>query len=149
MELNRDPAFWEAVIAHPDVGPNVTFGQEIDVAGLVQHPGVVPLASEHGGFVFVQLDALGRVWELHTAYRPEGWGREVLFAAKSAFTRMFADGADLITTHEVEGNWRSRPPKTFRFEPAGEFRQALGKHLRTWMLTRAAWEASPARQRME
>jgi hypothetical protein len=53
-------------------------------------------------------------------------------------------------THEVRGNRRSQPPLSFRFAPASAFHQVpqLAAELRTWVLTRSAWEVSPARQRM-
>lgn len=144
----RDPAFWRAVYEHPEVKPHVSLGHEVDLEALVSNPAVLPLRAEHGGFFFVRLDGLGRVYELHTMFTPEGWGREVLQALKEAVSEVFALGAQLIITYDVEGNWRSRPPKTFRFEACGDYAPALGASLRTWLLTRAAWDASPARQRM-
>lgn len=142
----RDPSFWRAVIDHPEVKPHVTLGREFDVGPLIASSRVLPLASENGGFLLVQLDGLGRVFELHTMYRPEGWGREVLTASKAMFRQMF-ERCDLIVTHEVFGWWRSRPPKSFGFRPAGEFRPEYGTQLRTWTLTRDDWEKSPARRR--
>jgi hypothetical protein len=147
---DRDPVFWGSVISHPEVGPHVTFGQHIDLAQILAHPWVTPLRDDHGGFLFVQLDALGRVRELHTMFTPQGWGREVLLALKASVARVFASGAQLIVTYEVEGNWRSRPPKTFRFEPCGDFAKApdFPHRLRSWVLRQDAWEGSPARRGM-
>lgn len=145
----RDAAFWTRIYEHPDVKPHVSLGADLDLAGIVTHPGVTPLAATHGGFLFARLDGLGRTFELHTLFTPEGWGREVLEASKQAFQRMFDAGADLIVTQEVAGNRRSQPPLSFRFAPCGDFRPSpLGHDLRTWVLTRAAWDASPARLRM-
>lgn len=146
----RDPAFWERVATHPEVAPHITFGGAVDRLGeIIPLDHVTPLASEHGGFLFVKLDGVGRVHELHTVYTPEGWGREVLGAAKSAFERMFSAGAQLITTYEVAGWWRSRPPKSFGFRPCGAFAPAPDMpDLRTWILTRDDWSASPAHRRM-
>lgn len=140
--------FWSEIAEHPDVKPHISFGREFSISTLVEHPRVVPLRSENGGFLFVQLDGLGRVYELHTLYRPEGWGREVSKASKAAFARMFATGAQVVTTYEVEGWWRSRPPKSFGFQPAGAFQACDLGSLKTWILTVAAWEQSPARRRM-
>lgn len=147
---DRNPTFWTAVYEHPAVKPHVGLGQEVDFASLVQHPGVTPIRAEHGGFLFVRLDGLGRVHELHTLFTPEGWGREALLALKAALVVMFDRGTDLVTTSEVGGNPRSQPPRSFRFAPAGDFYDApeVGAQLRTWILTRPAWEGSPARQRM-
>lgn len=146
---DRDLAFWTDVYDHPQVRPHVGLGHELDLAAILASPVVTPLRAEHGGFVFVQIDGLGRALELHTLFKPEGWGREVTIAAKQAFDTVFDRGADLIVTQEVAGNRRSQPPRSFRFEPAGDFRpSSLGPDLRTWVLTRYAWEGSPARLRM-
>lgn len=146
----RDPGFWQRVAEHPEVAPHVFLGHgPIDLAGIVAHPSIMPLASEHGGFIFCRLDSLGRVWELHTLYTPEGWGREVLGALKAATERMFQAGAQAITTFSVEGWWRSRPPKSFGYVEAGDYAAVphLGAALSTWVLTKRAWDASPARRR--
>ena len=147
---DRDPDFWSAVYEHPAVKPHVGLGQDIDMAAIVKSDQVTPFRAEHGGFLFVRLDGLGRVFELHTMFTPEGWGREALTALKAAVSEIFDRGAQLITTYEVEGNRRSQPPVSFRFQPAGDFAFAdeLNATIRTWMLTRTAWEGSPARSRM-
>lgn len=143
---DRDVAFWRDVAEHPAVAPHVSLGRASTIEALVNHPLVTPLRSEHGGFLFVRLDAPGRVYDLHTLYTPEGWGREVHGAAKLAFDEMFRRGAQVIVTNEVAGNRRSQPPKTFRFAPCGDFAPSLyGPDFRTWILTRAAWDSSPAR----
>lgn len=146
----RDPAFWQGVAEHAQVAPHVFLGKgPVDLAPIVTAPHVLPLASEHGGFLFVQLDQIGRIRELHTLYTPEGWGREVLKASKAAFDLVFQSGCQVVTTYEVEGWWRSRPPKSFGFQRAGDFRAvpSIGAALSTWVLTVAAWEASPAHRR--
>lgn len=146
---DRDPAFWTRIAEDPAVKPHVGLGRDLDMTA-VTSPQVTPLRTENGGFLFVRLDGLGRFQELHTMYLPAGWGREVLGALKEAVAEMFARGAQMITTYEVEGHWRSRPPITFRFEPCGDFAPAPGfsVRFRSWFLTRDAWEASPARRRM-
>lgn len=148
---DRSVAFWRDVLDHPLVKPHVAMGQEIDLAALLASDRVTPMRAAHGGFMFVQLDGLGRVYELHTLFTPEGWGREVFCAAVEAFDLMFARGARLITTYEVLGNWRSRPPRTFRFEAAGDFDHAaqIGADVRTWFLTAPAWSHAPARKRTD
>lgn len=142
---DRDAAFWASVYEHPAVKPHVGLGQALDIASIVADPAVIPLRAEHGGFLFLRLDPLGRLYELHTMFTPEGWGREVFGAAVAAFTEMFARGAHLITTLEVAGNRRSQPPLTFRFKPAGDFAPVAGfeGEFRTWVLTRDAWALSP------
>lgn len=145
---DRDASFWQGVADHPAVKPHIGLGHDLDMAAAVASPLVTPLRSQNGGFLFLRKSETEQ--ELHTLYRPEGWGKEVLQALKEAVSEMFARGAALISTQEVEGNWRSKPPKTFRFEPAGDFVPAEGFpiNVRTWVLRREAWEASPARQRM-
>lgn len=149
IRVSRDVGFWNGVYEHPEVKPHVSLGHDVDLSELLGNPWITPLRAEHGGFLFVRLDGLGRVHELHTLFTPEGWGREVLNALKEAVEHMFQNGAQIITTYDVEGHWRSRPPKTFRFEPAGDFAPTdLGPRLRSWVLTRNAWDNSPARLRM-
>lgn len=145
----RDPSFWRDVAADPAVAPSL-FGIEPEALdAVIEHPCVLPLASENGGMLFTSRCGFAKVWELHTLYKPQGWGREVLNAAKQAFRRMFGDGAEMVFTHEQVGNWRSRPPRSFGFKPQGApFESALGT-FRLWVLTRDAWGASPACQRME
>lgn len=146
---SRDVAFWTDVAEHPLVEPHVSLGQTISVRSLVNHPLVTPLRSERGGFFFVRLDGMGRLYDLHTLFRPEAWGtREIVNAAREAFDLMFSRGAQIISTNEVAGNRRSQPPKTFRFAPAGDFAPSPhGPDFRTWFLTKDAWENSPARRR--
>lgn len=140
----RSGDFWRGVVEHPKVA-HVLMGLPLDIGDLVSHERVIPLASENGGFLFCQLDGLGRVFELHTLFKPEGWGREVSTAAKEAFAEMFAKGARVITTYEVEG-WTA-PPLSFGWRTAGEFSPSSLGNLRTWVLTLDGWEASPARRR--
>lgn len=146
----RDPAFWTGVAGHPEVGPRVLFGASLpSLAHLIELPSVLPLASKNGGFLFFRLDGIGRVWELHTMYRPEGWGREVAAASKAAFDRLFSGGASVVCTYEVQDAWRSRPPLSHGWKAAGPFSHApeLAASVRTWVLTREAYLASPARRR--
>jgi hypothetical protein len=148
---DRDAGFWSSVCHHPQVEPLVCLGHSVDLGPLLASPTCTALRSENGGFLFVRLDGLGRVHELHTMYLPKAWGgREILIAAKAAFAEMFARGSQVVVTYEVQGNPRSQPPRSFRFERAGDFAFAplIGASVRSWVLTRAAWEGSPARQRM-
>lgn len=140
----RDPAFWARVIEHPDVAPHVLLGTSVDLAKCLEHPAMTPLRAVNGGFLFYRMDNLGFVQELHTMFTPEGWGREVLFAAKDAFREMFRRGTQLVVTYEIEGWWRSRPPRSFRFAPAADFAPTPYGALKIWTLTRDAWELSPA-----
>lgn len=144
LRLNRDPVFWRAVADHPAVA-KVKMGLPLDIEAIVAHERVTPLASENGGFLFLELDGFGRVVELHTLYRPEGWGREVLFAAKEAFSRIF-ETAMICTTYET-GDRQSRPPLSMGWRSVGGFKDSPIGPLRTWILTKDAWEASPSWRR--
>lgn len=148
---NRNPDFWREIAAHPQVAPHVSLGMAVDVGELVSRARVVPLASEHGGFLLFQLDGFGRMFELHTMFTPEGWGREVLSAAKEMHSFVFNAGVEILTTLEVKDHWRSQPPKSFGWQQTGDFR-AIGDTQtegRFWFLTRDAWWASPAFKRMK
>lgn len=144
---SRDADFWRLVAADPQVAPHVTLGQKFDIARLINHPLVTAFRSDNGGFIFVRLSPV--VYELHTMFLPCAWGtREILNSAREAFDSMFAKGAQIVTTYEVAGNPRSKPPKTFRFEPAGPFVEGQFASLRTWVLTANAWAKSPAKESM-
>lgn len=124
------------------------YGAPIEaIDAIVTDPGVLPLANEYGGFLFSRRDVFGRVLELHTLFKPEGWGRTVHAAALEAFERVFDGGADLVTTYSSPGNWRSSPPRSFGFKASSRtFVSELGA-FRTWHLDREAWLKSPARLR--
>lgn len=147
----RDPAFWNAVACHPDVRPLIGPGVVMpDLTPVILDPHVLPMAAEHGGFIFFQRDRLGMVYELHTMFTPEAWGtREVPTAAHEAFGGLFLLGAALVFTLEVATNRRSRPPLSHGWRTACPFAFApeLAADVRTWVLTREAWDASPARRR--
>lgn len=149
VAVSRDAEFWARVFHHPEVWPSISLGFDLDLVGFVQDPSVTPFRSANGGYLFVRQDALGRVYELHAAFVPAGWGREASSTLKAALTRMFTWGAQVITSLEPIQNPHSRPPLSFGFRPAGDFALTSGLYLRSWVLTRAAWEQSPAKRRME
>ena len=146
LEEQRDPSFWRDVASHPDCLPAM-YGATIEaIDAIIADPGVLPLATAHGGFLFSRRDVFGRVLELHTLFRPEAWGRTVHAAALEACERVFDGGADLITTYSGE-NWRSSPPRSFGFKASSRtFVNELGE-FRTWHLDRESWLKSPARLR--
>lgn len=143
IHLNRDPAFWNAVADHPSV-VHAKHGHEVDAGALAMREDITPLASEHGGFMLRKLDVFGTIYELHTLYTPEGWGREVSNAKKAMCRRIF-ETASLIVTHETE-HPQSRPPLSFGWKQAGETNSEIGR-VRLWILTKEAWEQSPAGRR--
>ncbi|MEO8927303.1 MAG: hypothetical protein ABI306_09080 [Caulobacteraceae bacterium] len=142
----RDPAFWVEIASHPAVTGAIMGLRADQIAAFAPNPAIIPLASDNGGFLFCRMDQIGLTLELHTLYRPAGWGREVATAGKEALQWVFRT-YQVITTYEMETNPQSRPPRSFGFVAAGEFQQTPVGSLRAWVLTRAAWESSPAHRR--
>lgn len=150
MTPNRDASFWDAVAAHPQVAPGVFMGlDQVSAAPLIEAESSIPLASENGGLIFEAKDHLGFTYELHTLYRPEGWGREVNRHAKDCFAYVF-ERASVIVTHEQEGQKQTRPPLSFGWRPAGEYKEVgLPRRLKLWILTRDAWMSSPVGRKLQ
>jgi len=141
----RDPAFWQAIADHPKVR-HIKGGQVVDMAAIVGMDKVIPLATDHGGQLFVQLDGPGRVYEMHTLFTPEGWGREAHAAWVQTHNHMFNEvGADLLVTYETD-HPQSRAALSFGWRPLGELRDSPVGRVRTWFLTREGWEQSPAKR---
>lgn len=142
VQVNRSEAFWRPIIDHPDIRRHLDLGTGIDwLPAILENPNVLPIATDHGGYFFHALTH--GLWDLHAAFTPDGWGKTANRALKASLGLL--GPWQIVTASEVGGNWRSRPPKSFGFRPAGPFEGWS----RTWFLTRTAWEASPARRRME
>ena len=148
IRVERDARFWERVAGHPAVAPTLMGLDPEAVGRLAGQPEVLPLAARHGGFLFARRDPAGFVCELHTLFTPEGWGREALVAGAAALGAVWLAGFQVVTTLEVQANPRSRPPLTFGFTRAGDWRATPIGPSRLWTLSRQAWEASPARRRV-
>jgi hypothetical protein len=147
IRVERDPAFWERVASHPAVAPTLSGMDPAMVGRLAADGDVLPLASAHGGFLFVRRDGAGFVCELHTLFTPEGWGREALAAGILAIEAVWITGYQAVITFEPQVNPRGRPPRTFGFARAGDWRETPIGPLRLWILSRQAWDASPAKRR--
>lgn len=141
----RDLAFWSGVADRPEVRPHIG---DFDLAAVIAHPDVLPLRYGAGGFL---LHRNGSVYDLHAMFPQTSWGRETNAALKASLDHVFSLGADLITVSEVEGWWRSRPPRSFGFKPTGEsaFEPLVGAVLHHWKLTPDNWAKSPAKRRRE
>lgn len=148
--INRDVSFWDEVASHPEVAPHVFMDQPVrSMESLISHPGVLPFSSENGGVLFISSDPLGMVREMHTMYKPEGWGREVAVFGKQFVQEAFRH-CSLITTNEQEDHWRSSPPKSHGWKVSGEFRDVgLSRRVRLWFLTKEAWALSPIGRKMQ
>lgn len=145
----RDTSWWDGIANHEAVAPHVFMGlPAVTLAPLVEPENSFPMASINGGLIFAPLDNLGFVFELHTLYKPEGWGREVHAHAKECFRQMM-ERASIIVTHEQEGSSQTRPPLSFGWKSSGIFREVgLPKRLRMWVLTKEAWESSPVGRKL-
>lgn len=140
---DNHPAFWVEVASHPALA-HVRGGHDPQML-IEALPRTIALRAEHGGYLFFPADSFGRVYEMHTLFTPEGWGREAFQALRDSIDHMFGR-CDLIVTHQTP-HPQSRPPKTFRFAPLGDFTDTPHGQVRLWMLTRDAWLGSPARRR--
>lgn len=149
MRLERDGRFWAEIARHPDLRERLGGIHPEAVAALAARADVLPLAGPHGGFLFVQRCPLGLTVELHSLFTPEGRGRRAIHCGLAAFRLIWALGAQIVVTTELEHNPGSRPPRSFGFVPAGDWRETILGRARGWVLTRAAWDASPAIQRRE
>lgn len=142
--IRRDVAFWDRIASLPEVAPHIFLGKGPQSLGpVIENPAVRPYASENGGLIFSPADDHGFVMDLHTLYAPEGWGREVAKFSKLAFADIFRT-ASLILTHEQEGYWRSRPPRSHGWQACGDYTDCgFPRRLKLWSLSREAWNASP------
>lgn len=148
IRIERDPEWWVAIASHPALAGALMGLRPEALAPLIALDGMMPVAAEHGGFLFAQLDGLGFVRELHTLFTPEGWGREVAAAGKQALGMLFDGPCRALTTVETAENPASRPPRSFGFQQIGDWSETTVGEARPWLLTKEAWTASPARRRM-
>lgn len=142
LRIERNPYFWLNIAQRPEVEPYVLQGAPADyLAEFVIRDDVLPLAAPNGGFLFHDKGA--GVYELHTLFAPEGWGREVAEALRAATQHLLVGKkAKALTTYEQENYWRSRPPLSHGWKSTSEFANTGIGSVRSWELTRAAWLAS-------
>lgn len=145
----RDTQWWDSIANHPEVAPHVFMGLDpVSLGPLVENPKNQPMRSENGGIILICIDGFGLVKEMHTLYNPAGWGREVAANGK-LFMREAFKTANVIFTHEQEGNWRSRPPRSHGWKESGDYTDVdLPKRLKLWMLTRDAFYSSPVGRKL-
>jgi hypothetical protein len=146
IRIERDPSFWRGILAHPDVRHvmrGIDPGAALDA--VILNDTVQPIANEHGGWLFVQMDPFGRVFDLHAAFTPEGCGREAVATLKRGIE---LTDADVYVVYEFEDEPNSRPPLSFGFRQMGDGFHTFMGPAKCWVLTREAWEASPVRRRM-
>jgi hypothetical protein len=145
VRIERSLDFWLPVFQAPECQP-AHCGLEIKEDALeafITNPWVRPIAGQNGGYLFVKKDDYGLIWELHSLFKRPGWGREAAAVGKQALKLMFADGMHLLFTYEIKG--LPTPPISYGWEKASEeyARTSIGEG-RIWLLTKAAWEQSPA-----
>lgn len=151
LRVEMAAEFWFDVLSDPVVTQMMGYSVTLDgLCATLAKGNVLPLAAQHGGFWFIHLDPFQRVCELHTMFTPAGWGREVHGAAKEAFTKVFTETpCVMVITHEMRANPKSQPPRSFGFEPVGDFAPTFDGfgEARTWVLTYEHWFGSPAGRR--
>lgn len=146
IRIEREPEFWENIARHPACRFAIK-GMTPEQVGLtVQHPAVTPFATDHGGWVFSGFGGVGLVVELHALYEPAGWGKEAAQALKEALCIVFRT-AHVVVAYQVAANPHSRAPLSFGFVDAGEWQATRLGVMRAMVLTRTAWESSPAHRR--
>ena len=142
---DRDAAFWNRIANDPDV-IGTLFGQPPEAVGFhMADPRVRHFSTERGGWAFVRLDSLGLIWDTHAMFTPDGWGREANAVLKHAIRALFHT-AQVLTASQV-GSIGYHPPLSFGFRPSGASTDTEFGSVRTWVLTRAAWETAPASRR--
>jgi hypothetical protein len=143
--LERSIDFWLPVFEAPECQASHC-GLPINRDALEQtlvSPMVYPLAGENGGYLFIQKDPYGTVWELHSIFTRPGWGREAATIGKGALDVMIERGLQVLFTMEVQG--LPTPPLSYGWKTAGaEFMETPIGLARIWILTKDAWLASPA-----
>lgn len=148
VRIERDPAFWTAVAAHPAVVHTLHGLAPEFIGQLALRDDMLPLAAEHGGFLVAKTDPLGFVAELHTLFTPEGWGREVTTNAVEGLRIVFGLGFQVLTTFEVRSNPRSRPARSFGFIRSGDWRETQIGEIRMWTITAQSWRESAVWRRV-
>jgi hypothetical protein len=84
-----DPQYFAEVCEHPDVLPQVSLGHGLpDFEELIGNPLNICLMNEYGGFLFVK-HAGADVYDVHTAFVPEGRGPHLVELALQARDIMF------------------------------------------------------------
>lgn len=142
--INRDPEFWNRISNHPDVA-KTKFGEDVSFEAVTfEH--VFPFSSKHGGYILVKIHPICGIWDLHAMFTPEGWGKEAHALGVELLNTL--PQWQLITAQETQFK-NSQPPRSFGFVEAGPFTETPYGDWRTWILTRKAWEGSPAKLRSD
>lgn len=144
--LDRDEEFWGGLAEACSDIPHAVSASE--VGSYVQSERVLPFRSSKVGFLFVNLDGLGRIYDLHAISEPSRQRNEAFGLLAWSLQRLFGSGVQMITVQEVEVNRASRPPRSFGFRPAGPFSMGPLGVMRTWFLVQDMWTASPVYRRM-
>lgn len=149
LERQADPRHLNGVANDPRVFPLIAFDgcDRFDLTKALDDPTTYALATEYGGFIFVRQQPA--IYQLHTMFLPEGWGRHAYRAAIEAAQWMFTrtDCMEILTV-SPDDNPRSRPfrglgfVEQFRrddvFSRGGESVGASFHALRYWDWVRTA-----------
>lgn len=137
-----DAEFWTPVLSDPDVErlSMCGMGSIEDFLWWLSLPNVRQERYDKGGLVFVDK---GDFDEVHVAFLPSAWGREVAMCFRDCFSRVMRAGKPVVAG-EQEGEWRTKPPITHGWKVLEEFEDSvLPRRVRRWILTLDAWNNSP------
>lgn len=142
---DRTLDFWWPVFSAPECQA-AHCGLALDprqIQQMIENETVYPLAGVNGGYLFIKRDPFGTVYELHSLFTKPGWGREAAAIGKASLRIMWERGMQVLFAAEIAG--LATPPRSYGWKLAAkEFRETPFGATRTWILTRAMWETSPA-----
>lgn len=145
LRIERSTKFWTNIIGHPSVGTSLGMTTE-EFLKCVEHPRVTPWASEHGGFLIIDL-GIGLISEFHGVFTKEGRGQESFSAGLKLAETIFRSH-DMAITYETANNINSRPPLSFGFQTEDSWTETSKGVLKLWYLTKSRWRSSPAYRRI-
>lgn len=140
MISDRD--FWTPILSEPEVSRLSLCGMASidDFLWFLSLPQVRQERYANGGLVFVDKTDFD---EVHVAFLPEAWGREVAMCFRDCFARTMKRARPIIAG-EQEGEWRTKPPITHGWKVLNDFEKSvLPRRVRRWILTQDAWNNSP------
>ena len=132
---------WNRLFSYPEVEQYTLCGlAPVDeLLDFLKQPHVEVEEYEKGVIAYVQKEGFK---EVHVAFEPSCWGREVAFILKESFGKQMQNGT-ILSAGEQEGYYRSRPPLSHGWKVNGEFESSEHpRRIRQWILTPDAWYRS-------
>ncbi len=144
LRIERSSEFWSGIINDPSVVETLGMTTEAFLSCVV-HPKVIPLASENGGFLLIDL-SVGQIAEFHTVFTKKGRGKEAFLAA-CELAKFIFETRDMAITYETTHS-SSKPPLSFGFQTENNWTATPNGNLKLWYLTKSRWLSSPAHRRV-